>query len=85
MTIQIKEYHSVSAVHPPLGILLRVIATTATAVSAVSATTATVGLCRLAATTRTTCTSTTMATSIRRTSTIARSGRLSVVPENHNF
>lgn len=49
-----------------------------------SATAASIGLLLLAVTARTTCTSTTMATSSRRTDTIARSATLSVVSENQN-
>ena len=76
-TVQMKEYLSAYHLLQQLGIQLRVIATSTLAVSEMSATTATIGL--PLPTSRTACTSTTMASSLRRTTTIARTVYLSVV------
>ena len=76
--VQTKECLSVYHLLPPLGILLRVIATTGMATWRMSAA-ATIGLPLLTATTRTTCTSATVAASVRRTATSARTASQSVV------
>ena len=82
--VQMKGFLSASHHLPQLGILLRVFATTALAVSTVSVTTAPIGLPLLAASTRTSCTSTSVATSIRLTTTIARTASQSVVSKNNS-
>lgn len=79
MTIQMKEYHSVSAVHPPLGIQLRVIAATTMGHWNLSASTAAIGQFLLTAATHTACTSTAMAVSVRRATAIGRTATRSVV------
>ena len=84
MIAQIKEYHSVSAVHPPLGIQLRVGAASLMGRCTMSAATAAIGRLLLAMTTLTTCSSTTMATSVRRAAAVARAVFLSVVSKNQN-
>ena len=71
-----------SAVLPPSGTLLRVIASTTMAVSAMSAATATIGLLLLTFTTPAACASAAVAASVRRTATVARAGYRSVVSKS---
>lgn len=84
MTIQIKEYHSVSAVHPPLGIQLRVFAAATVGHWNMSATTAAIGQFLLTATKPTARTSSAMAVSIWRAAAIGRTASRSVVSKNQN-
>ena len=84
MTVQTKALISVSAVHPPLGIQLRVLAATAMAVWTMSAAPASIGQFLLAATSHAACTSSAMAVSVRRTASVGRTASQSVVSKNQN-
>ena len=81
---QMKEYHSVSAVHPPLGIQLRVLARTAKGRCTMSAASATIGQFLLTAAAHASCTSTTMAMSIRRAAAVGRWASQSVASKNQS-
>ena len=82
MMMPIKVFLSASAVLQPLGILLRVIATTTMGRCTVSATMAAIGQLLLTITALTSCTSTTMAASILPSAAIERTGLASVASKS---